>query len=301
MFGEISKSKFFFFLPSHVVAQELGRERQNIYCVRKEDKMTQNQIAFQRHLEEKRHNLAVEQETNRYNVSSLAETATHNRATEANQRDANVINAQHFIRSDFENARHNTATERNEQFKAQEQARHNRESESVQWYTAGEQRRHNMQQESIGYLNAAASLQSSHAALSQADVAQQRAEIERGSLDVRRQEAQTNRINSQTRQREVEARVAELAIKQQSADAATANAAAAARNAATNYYSAATQRNVARSQYEKNLADASYSRNKIAVDWVNAIVGRRGVVGTVTDLFQFADGLRKENNDGEEK
>lgn len=62
--------------------------------------MTQNQIAFQGHLENVRHNLATETETNRHNVVGEVETNRHNVQDEAIRWDANRINEEHFQRAD---------------------------------------------------------------------------------------------------------------------------------------------------------------------------------------------------------
>nr|AVX53454.1 putative ORF1 [Marmot picobirnavirus] len=84
--------------------------------------MTRNQIAFQEHLEGKRHNVATENETYRNNVATLSETNRHNLVWEAETQrhntqtekaafEANAINAAHFQRMDQEGHRSNLANE----------------------------------------------------------------------------------------------------------------------------------------------------------------------------------------------
>lgn len=68
--------------------------------------------------ETKRHNLAIEKETQRANKATenwrnltLSETVRSNQAQEAIKSMTNVINSEHFSRQDFESARHNQAVE----------------------------------------------------------------------------------------------------------------------------------------------------------------------------------------------
>lgn len=105
--------------------------------------MTYNQIAYQQHLETKRHNLAGENYQNR----DLQERGRHNRMDEALTgernaltRQSNIINQQHYERSDRETQRSNLAREL-------ETNRSNvaRENES---------NRHNLIDEYHAYLNA---------------------------------------------------------------------------------------------------------------------------------------------------
>lgn len=88
-------------------------------------RMTQNQIRWQEHLEQKRHNLKTESQTD---VAQL-ETTRHNVADESIRRDTNAINDSHFRRSDAETAYHNRITEA-------ENERHNRASEYGTLYSA---------------------------------------------------------------------------------------------------------------------------------------------------------------------
>lgn len=83
--------------------------------------MTHNQIEYAKLKEDRRHN--QETELNARNV--LSETNRHNLAVEGLQKEANVINSNHFAAMDTENARHNAAME-------QETNRHNIEQESIQ-------------------------------------------------------------------------------------------------------------------------------------------------------------------------
>lgn len=102
--------------------------------------MTRNQIAWFEVNEAKRHNVAVETETQRMNTLVATETNRHNVAYETLQHEANIINQQHYERMDAETNRHNVATEN-------EARRHNVRSESTDlWYKTAsiqEQARHN--------------------------------------------------------------------------------------------------------------------------------------------------------------
>ena len=91
--------------------------------------MTRNQIEYQKHLEEKRHNQAVETETNRNNVAGLTETnryntlvttenSTHNRNYERETNRHNVVGEQQLVKqtsinwlAQQETARHNETQE----------------------------------------------------------------------------------------------------------------------------------------------------------------------------------------------
>lgn len=84
--------------------------------------MTRNQISYQEHLENVRHNKATEQQQQAYNDRYLSELERHqmtgdtesirsNRAKEAIQREVNVINDNHYLRQDLEAQRHNIAGE----------------------------------------------------------------------------------------------------------------------------------------------------------------------------------------------
>lgn len=110
--------------------------------------MTQNQIRYQEHLEAKRHNLEMERltgekqvEENRHNVVVEGETERSNRSNEDIRRATNFINDQHYRRMDAETQRSNLAREREthrsnvftEQLKAHqlaEDSRHNRQVEA---------------------------------------------------------------------------------------------------------------------------------------------------------------------------
>lgn len=116
--------------------------------------MTQNQIAFARLHEERRHNQAVESETARNNMVVSSETNRHNLVTEG-QTDrhytdqarywdtSNAINQSHYERMDSETQRHNLTTESISAFTASEQQRHNRETESLGWSNLAETSLHN--------------------------------------------------------------------------------------------------------------------------------------------------------------
>ena len=84
--------------------------------------MTHNQIEYQKHLEQMRHNRAVEDETkrnnivvsgetNRHNVVTEREVGRHNLVTEDVAKQSNIINQIHYERMDTENERRNRAVE----------------------------------------------------------------------------------------------------------------------------------------------------------------------------------------------
>lgn len=84
--------------------------------------MTANQINYQRHLEDVRHNTAAEaeaqraaiaaiQEQQRHNIALVSESNRHNISTEYAQQQQNAINSLHYERTDAESVRHNVAQE----------------------------------------------------------------------------------------------------------------------------------------------------------------------------------------------
>lgn len=143
--------------------------------------MTHNQIEWQKHLESKRSNLAVETETNRHNVVTENETKRHNVADEGIRSEANAINRQHFERSDAEVARSNRAKENIQYANLYESARHNRSTEALGfgnldlgYSQLAEAFRHNYALESNDFMKAAAQQSQADTAAVNADIAQQR-------------------------------------------------------------------------------------------------------------------------------
>lgn len=173
--------------------------------------MTANQINYQRHLEESRHNrvseaeaqraaIAALQETRRHSQASVGETYRHNLAWESDQATKNAINQNHFALS------------------LAEQQRASMAQEAVGWYNASTNRinantqiTHVGNQYQVGYMNA-------QTAKRQAGTSQYQAETQRYSSKAQ----------------------AAAAIEQ--AAAATSQAASAAARATTSQYSAETDR-----------------------------------------------------------
>lgn len=93
--------------------------------------MTRNQIEYQKHLEDKRHNQAVETETNRNNVVGLAETNRYNTLV-------TTENSTHNRNYEKETNRHNLAGE--QQLVKQT---------SINWLAQQETARHNENQEAL--------------------------------------------------------------------------------------------------------------------------------------------------------
>lgn len=124
--------------------------------------MTHNQIAYAAHLENQRHNVTSETETERQNRVFLTETNRHNLATEAISAESNVINARHVDNQ----------------------------------YTLGsrnldENIRHNIASENIGYIQAAASSQQAVASLANVDVNRQNALTNRENVRINEMRANT--------------------------------------------------------------------------------------------------------------
>lgn len=135
--------------------------------------MLNTQVAYWANQEQKRHNLAQEDVSNR----SLEESKRHNLRTEQWQ-----------FGSLGEQTRHNKATESWQSASLAETTRHNRASESISWSQLFETSRHNQQQEAIGWGSLGESIRHN-----QANEAEQR----RHNLqdeDTRKYDATTRRI-----------------------------------------------------------------------------------------------------------
>nr|AVX53784.1 putative ORF1 [Marmot picobirnavirus] len=167
-------------LNSNPRAIRLSMDERNLErkTSRKGEEMTQNQIRWQEHLENKRHNVEMEKqgsrsqdEIERHQRVVESETARSNLANEDLKRQGNVINDMHFMRSDAEMQRSNIAKER-------ENLRHNRATEYLGQlnYTLG---MGNLQEQQLHDRNTEA-LQASEIEVkqSQADTAQYKAEQE---------------------------------------------------------------------------------------------------------------------------
>lgn len=133
--------------------------------------MTQNQIAWAKVQEEKRHNVISEGETGRHN---LAEEQIRYQSNSI-QKEMNTINSHHYVRMDRENQRHNRAEERISNKQIAESRRHSKESEEISWFQSQEQRRHNVATEGVdwanvgvGRMNAAANQMGAEASMSNA-------------------------------------------------------------------------------------------------------------------------------------
>lgn len=180
--------------------------------------MTANQINYQRHLEESRHNrvseaeaqraaIAALQETRRHSQASVGETYRHNLAWESDQATKNAINQNHFALS------------------LAEQQRASMAQEAVGWYNASTNRinantqiAHVGNQYQVGYMNAQTGYTNAQTAKRQAGTSQYQAETQRGSAK------------------------AQSAAAIEQAAAATSQAASAAARATTSQYSAETDR-----------------------------------------------------------
>lgn len=92
--------------------------------------MTQNEIAYQTHLEQVRSNQARELETHRANVASETETNRHQLATETETNRHNVITENQESQRIMESIRHNTATENVQWGNLRELMTHNRNVEN---------------------------------------------------------------------------------------------------------------------------------------------------------------------------
>lgn len=93
--------------------------------------MTKNQIEFGKLQEQKRTNLENERILEEHNRLTRAETERRNRADEAIREMMNVINAQHYSRSDAEARRSNLSKEQLNYLSYYENQMHNRETEDI--------------------------------------------------------------------------------------------------------------------------------------------------------------------------
>lgn len=93
--------------------------------------MTKNQIDYAKHIEDQRHNIAVETETNRNNVAGLAETNRYNTLT-------TTETGRHNVAYLGETNRHNIATEKDAIRKT-----------SINLFAQNELERHNLAQEDL--------------------------------------------------------------------------------------------------------------------------------------------------------
>lgn len=123
--------------------------------------MTQNQIMFQQHKEQVRHNLATEGENQRHNVVTETETNRTNLANEGIKRESNAINLQSVV----------------------EQGRHNKATEQLGYANLAENSRHNLMTEKVQYLGAQAAMSQAAAAHKNASAALQNADTNRYNAD----------------------------------------------------------------------------------------------------------------------
>lgn len=118
--------------------------------------MTHNQIEYWKYMEDQRHNVASEEDTdiqnresNRHNVATenfnlmnLAEGKRHNLATE-------VELNRHNIQAEQETNRHNVSTEELSRNELSEIVRHNKSTENIGYNTLAETKRSNLARENI--------------------------------------------------------------------------------------------------------------------------------------------------------
>lgn len=170
--------------------------------------MTANQIAYAKHLEEKRHNVETESQGRR-DVESRALTAS-----------ANWWQAETAMRRSQEESRHNREAEATNWFATLETQRANTEREAIQWWqnrtTAAETQRHNeaVEREAVR------------------SNTQREAEARRSNLAGEHIARSTMENNLWRYQREDARELAKLPILQQQADASSRQANAALQQAA---------------------------------------------------------------------
>lgn len=177
--------------------------------------MTSNYIAWLNYGENKRHNVAYENETHRNNVAVLEETKRHN-----------VVN-------ETETHRHNVAIE-------SETNRHNVVTELVSMNSLAETVRSHKANEEIAQGNLIVYRDLSSASASQAQAALV-------SAAAAQLNAKTNAYNAETSR-------LQLNIQQQNADTNAANAKVNSRNADTNRFNAMTNSSLANSTVNLNSA-----------------------------------------------
>lgn len=195
--------------------------------------MTANQIAFAKHLEEKRHNAETERQ-GKTDVQSRQISAA-----------ANWWQAQTASARQSEDARHNAETERTNWFSTLEAQRANQEREAIQWWvnraTAGEAQRHNLETERLAQLNYSET-ERSHRAQEALTSQSTRVAQQRADTDLWRY------------QREHERGLASIQVANRNADASYLQAQAAWRNSGANYTNAQTRESELAESIRHNVA-----------------------------------------------
>lgn len=169
--------------------------------------MTANQIAYAKHLEERRHNRVSERHEHR-DVESRSLTAA-----------ANWWQASTASKRAVEEGRHNRAEEERNWWlnraATAETQRHNEAQEYLQGIQAAETRRHNESQEGVAWFSANAlrnyQLNQSEALLRQAAVAERNADSQTRIAASNEQQARAALLNAMTNQRNADTRLSELA------------------------------------------------------------------------------------------
>lgn len=155
--------------------------------------MTQNQIAFAKLSEEKRHNIVSEGETGRHNLADESIRYSAN----AIQRAMNDLTGQHYQRMDLETQRHDKASERISNKQIAENRRHSKESEHISRYQSKEQKRHNIATENLDWYNASTNRMNAGSNAQQAAASMR-------SAEAANKNAYANMFNAQTRQEELD-------------------------------------------------------------------------------------------------
>lgn len=235
--------------------------------LQKGENMTHNQIDFQKHLEDKRHYRAVENETHAYNVAFLAETNRHQLAVEANSAEANRIEA---LKAEITKA-HNVAVE-------QETNRHNLALESL------EKHRNVINETSAqaAMIQASAAQQQARAALANAAANVSNATTNAQNANTNAFNAQTNRLNAVTNSRNATSNAINASANLQNA---RTNARVGATTAALNQANAAKSRadteatltmlpieeNLKKQQAAKERALSRQARSQTTLNYINAV------------------------------
>lgn len=259
--------------------------------------MTTNQIRYQEHLEQKRHNVASETETSRanrvkeeiqkdYNTWFSGETTRHNLAQEALAHQTLVVNDAHYQRQDAEQKRHALATEQLQLSQQLEQQRHNLETERENY-------RHNTVSESqtwqdlaIDKMEALSREKQAEASMISAKASAQKAATEKQLADHKQQLERAEYVRNQQWHDE------QIAIEQTKASAVSKQAEAALTQASAAQWNSITQAQAQANQVPQIKSQTSLNNARTTQTKVETALGIFDAVkDTVADVAEATSKL----------
>lgn len=179
--------------------------------------MTANQIAYASHLETQRHNTVTEYQ-NKQDVQSRAATAAANYWNAQTNAFKAQEDKRHNLASEEEIYRHNIHSEGIETNKLSETIRSNRENEQINWFKAQTDADYKYKQGESALRQATAAEAQAAAATQRAQTDASRLDIERYQAQSNRQNAVANSIQAGVAQQNATIREAELAQRKRESD-----------------------------------------------------------------------------------